>query len=456
MPTQQRELEPAPHASAAAIDASPSPADLRSSLRYSVLDGLAWAMMHGAGERFVVPLVVLNGAGLLRVAAIAALPMLAGGIVQCISANLTDRFRNRRWLIVFASNLQALTWLVMAGAMFAPISQRYWLLLAAYVAMLALHNLCVPPWNSLMGDLVPAERRGHYFGLRNAVVGGGIILALLCGGQWLTYCSEHPTLAFAGLRGRAVGFMLLFLFACAARFVSAYYLSRMYNISYRPQPEDHFTLWQFLRRAPRAQFGRFVFYSMLIHMGLNFLAQFIPWYLLGELGHSEAAFATVMTFNLLAYWGSQPLWGRLMDRIGSKRVLSIGGIGIVLEPLLLLVSNDLWWYGAVMVYGGVVLSAFGMASAGYLFDIVTPAKRARCTAYHSLCVNIGASAGTLAGGITGTLLPHGIGLAGFAHPFVVVLIGAAILRLLPNLILLHTFHEFRLVGNRPRGTTERM
>ncbi len=407
---------------------------------------MAWSVMQGGGITYLVPFIVLGGHGLLYQAAFSGLPALSGALVGWFAANLTDALGQRNRVIVGGSVLQALAWLPVCVAIFLPASPSFWLMLAAYVALIALANFPNPAWQSLMGDLVPEHRRGRYFGIRNALSNGTLTAATFAAGWWLTLCQQRPGLALLGLDGRSFGFLALFALAGAARLLSAYYLSRVHEPAYAPQPADRFTLLQFLRRAPQAHFGRFVFWCALIWVGIGAVLPYLAWYLLEELKFSPGQFATATTAGLLTNVLSQPLWGRLNDRFGSKRVLTAGGVGLVATPLLLLNCTEFWHFVLALAYDGLAMAAYNIAIGNYLLDAVTPPKRARCAAYHALFVALGTAVGNFGGAL---LAQHGpapfqIGTWGLTHAFSWVLLASVGVRLVANLLLLGSFAEFRL------------
>lgn len=421
---------------------------LRASLRSSVKDAVAWSVMQGAGANYLTPFIILGGSGLLRVAAFSGLPLLAGAFVQLWAANVTDTIGRRNRMIVPSALIQAFGWLPICLAIFLPQNVGYWVMLAAYILHVGLANSSLPAWQSLMGDLVPVDRRGRYFGVRNALSGAVLMLSFWAAGGWLTQCDRPGGPALFGLSGRDFGFLVLFAVACVARFISAWYLSRVYEPEYRLHQSDRFTLLDFIRRAPKAHFGRFVFYCTIVHAGFGFMGPFIGWYLLDQLHFTPAAYATIAAASLAANFGTQPLWGRLLDRIGSKRVLAIGGIGVVPIPFLWLLcsGSSVWPYVGVMIYDGIASAAFFSAMSNYLFDVVTPPKRARCVAYNALFLAIGGTLGTFAGALVGEFAPlplHWVSVT-ITHPFTLLLLGSAALRALANLLLLWSFEEFRL------------
>jgi MFS family permease len=423
------------------------PPDLvRQNLRNSVKDALAWSVMQGAGTNYLTPFIVLGGRGLMSIAAFTALPALCGAMVQVVAADVVDAIGRRNRIIVPVSLVQALVWLPICAAIFLPGAAGYWLMLACYALHIGLAHFPQPAWQSLMGDIVPPERRGRYFGMRGALSGVVLFSAFYGAGWWLTYSDTRPGLALFGLSSRNFGFLTLFLLACIFRLISVWYLARVYEPPYKRHASDHFTLLDFIRRAPQAHFGRFVFYNMLMNVGIGSLTPFLAWYLLERRGFSPGAYASIVTASLISNMAAQPLFGRLLDRVGSKSVMAIGGFAVVGIPVLLLFCTHFWHFVLMQVYEGVALAAFNIAVANYLFDVVTPPKRARCVAYNALFATLGNAIGCFTGAGLASWMPLPLVFAGISirEPFTVLLLGSAVLRLVPNLALLGTFEEFRL------------
>lgn len=416
------------------------------SLRTSVVEGCVWSVMHGVGERYVPAFVALATPNLFAVGAMAALPSFFGAIVQCFAADFTDRLGQRRPVFVWAALLQSFMWLPIVGAIFVGGIAGYWLMLAAFIVQLGLQNCCLPPWASLMGDLVPPQRRGQYFGMRNLFSGTTILVSFFLAGIGLDHVAATLTAPILGRPPRDVAFAALFVLAFVMRFISAILLARMYEPPYQRASSDHFTLVAFVRRMPSGHFGRFVFFVACFHVGIGFLSPYLGWYLLTGLHVSPTTYALVLTVQLVAIFGSQWCWGRLGDRAGNKHVLSIGAFGLAATPALLLLSDSLSWMFIVQIWDGLAMAAWQIAASNYIYDIVTPPKRARCVAYYNLFLWSGWLLGALGGAVAGTFMPVPLNFAGFhiAQAFGVILLGSLIFRAIPLFTLLRTFAEVRV------------
>jgi MFS family permease len=327
-------------------------------------------------------------------------------------------------------------------------------MLAGYALYVGLPNFGVPAWQSWLGDLVPANRRGRWFGLRNALCGGVYTATFIIAGWWLVLCRNNEGFALLGLSGRNFGFLVLFAVAGVARLVSTWYLSRMYDVPYTPQPKDRFTLLDFIRRAPRAHFGRFVLYLTLVHVGYGFMGPFYGWYLLDQCQFTTGVYANVLVVGLAISVCTQALWGRLADRVGNKRIITICGIGAIFFPLWLLFCRSPWHFAAAQFYDGVMTAGFAIATGNYIFDVVSPPKRARCVAYCTLFTTIGITIGAFPGALVAKYvsMPLALGPLSITHAFQLLLVGSVTLRLLANVLMLGSFQEFRL--SRPEFVPE--
>jgi len=163
---------------------------VRSSLYYSILDGLFTAMMLGVSEMYLIPYAIALGASALQVALLASVPMVVAALIQTHSARVTQRIGSRLKLINFVVFFHALAWLpIIALPYILPRMDRAhwapWLLLAAVILFASFGAFAVPAWQSLMSDYIPAKKRGAYFGWRNRLqgffsvgvsIGAGLIL----------------------------------------------------------------------------------------------------------------------------------------------------------------------------------------------------------------------------------------------------------------------------------------
>ena len=72
-----------------------------------------------------------------------------------------------------------------------------------------------------------------------------------------------------------------------------------------------------------------------------------------------------------------PVWGRLSDRTGRRRLVLMGIGGYVIAQILFGFATSLWLLYAARALGGVLSSAILPVAAAYVADMTTDAERGR-------------------------------------------------------------------------------
>jgi MFS family permease len=246
------------------------------------------------------------------------------------------------------------------------------------------------------------------------------------------------------------GFTLVFLTAMAARLISAYYLTRMVEPPYVANAEDRFSLWQFLRDGRRTNFGRFVGYIAFTHFAVQVSAPFIAPYLLRDLHFTYLEFMFATAATVVAQFLTLPAWGRFCDRFGNKQVLRLTGFLLPIIPLFWLFTTNFYAIVAIQMFAGLSWAGFSLAMGNFLFDTVSPPKRAQCVAVYNSANAVGIFLGASLGGLLIPWLPAAFALGGFHLSLVsniqVLFLLSAVLRLLVSLKFLPLIREVRTVS----------
>lgn len=413
------------------------------SLHAALRDGISHAVMMGCGETFLGPFGIFLQASIIQIGLLATLPQLFGAVMQWVAARAMDRLRDRRRLVATAAAIQGLVWLPICLIPFLVGQGKT--AAALLIILVTLYHgtsgIITPVWNSLIGDLVPAGMRGRFFGQRNRLTGLFTFIALLAGGAILHLLEK------SGQAG--TGFLVIFVVALAARLNSVRWLKRYDNPDFRILPEAYFTFGQFLRRSPKSNFAQFVFFIGVINFAVAFSSPYFALYMLRDLNFSYLQFTAVTSVAMVVQFLTFRYWGELSDSFGNKKILNLCGWGIAMAPMLWLFSANIIFLMLIQVYSGFVWAGFSLASANFIFDAVSPPKRARCVAYRGLVNGVCVLAGSLLGGYMAMHLPHSFsfGPCHWTPPFILPLIFflSGILRLVAAGFFLRKFKEVRPV-----------
>jgi MFS family permease len=372
---------------------------VQKSLRYSLWDGIFSSIMIGATETFIVPYALAMKAGPALVGMLVALPNLTGALLQTSSAALSEWLGSRKALIVFSVFMQAVMWIPVIMIPYAFDSHRGACLVLFYTILIAVGLLSFPPWASMMADYVPENQRGKVFGWRNRVFGVTNICAMLTSGLILQWSGM-------ALGGAIRGFTVIFSLACLSRLSCCYFLARQHEPALEIKPEHKFTIFNFLRRIRRSNFGRFVIFVALINFAVFMSGPFFAVYMLKELGFSYITYTVITMASTLMIFTMMRLWGSHADHVGNRRVLRLTSFFLPAIPVLWLFSHNVAYLIAIQLFGGFFWAGFNMSASNFLFDAVTPEKRTRCIAYYNAVNGVAIFLGAASGGCLAKVLPH--------------------------------------------------
>ena len=411
------------------------------SLRHSIKDASAYAVMMGVGETYLSAFALFLKATTPQIGLLSSLPPLIGSLAQILSA-LLGRMTGRRKVIMLAgAGLQAFAWLpiVLLPLLFPEAAVP--LLITAVVVYHCGAHLAAPQWASLMGDLIPMKKRGRFFARRTRVVSLVTFLSLTVGGLLLNESSAAGyTLA---------GFVTLFGIAMVARGISVYQLSRMHD------PEGHVTdlripaQTSWWRRLANSNFAHFSIFFALMQFSVAVASPFFAVYMLRDLEFTYAQFMANTGISVLAQFLTLSQWGRISDVFGNRRVLSVTGVLLPLMPLLWIFSPNFWYLLVIQMLSGFAWAGFTLGASNFIYDLTEPQRRPTYLAIHNVLASTCIFLGATLGGFLGIMLPLEFQTFGVTVVWSSSLLGvfavSALLRTLVLLVLMPTIKEVRRV-----------
>jgi MFS family permease len=251
-------------------------------------------------------------------------------------------------------------------------------------------------WMSWMGDLVPPRLRASYFSRRAAWSTLAGALGMLGTGLILDAARK------AGHGAMALG--LLSVVAWAAGLVCSLLIRRQIDPARiaptRTRPLKAISQPWMCRRARPV-----LAYQLLWNAAIGLAASFFGVFLLRDLraGFTFLAFhgAVLAVTRALA----TPVWGRTLNRVGTRPVLVATSFGIALLPLLWLLPHRHDFAGPLMLeaaVSGVLWAGHGLASFQLPFTLSSRESR---PFYSAALLSTGGVAFAVAGVAGGGLLP---------------------------------------------------
>jgi len=400
------------------------------SLRYSVKDGIAASVTGGAGDNFISAYAVALGATNFQLGLLTAIANVIPG--ELFTAKAMEKY-SRKQILLFGVLIQAMLWLPIAlisvvflkSPSLAPL-----LLIIFYTAYAFFGWFLGPAWSSWMKSLTEGKEKGKYFGMRNRISGfAGLITAIIAGLilDW-----------FKSIGEMFIGFGVLFVIACMARMISRVYLAKQYEPKLKLHKGYYFSFWQFLKKAPENNYGRFAIFISLINFAVAISSPFFTPYLLRDLNFNYFTFILInLVIQTSVALMMMPVWGRFSDKYGNVKMLRMTAWFVPLIPLMWVLSSSVYWLAFTQVVAGIVWAGFNLSAANFTYDAVTKERMGLCNAYVIFLSGISIFLGSLLGGLLASLNIT------FMNVFLFVFLVSSIIRFVVVLAMARTIKEVR-------------
>jgi MFS family permease len=390
----------------------------RKSLKVSLGDGICWGVMAGLAESYIVPFALALGAGAMQIAFIRSAPVLLSSLGQLGVERMVAFFGGRRSLLLRLVSLQAAALVLAAFSAMLPGHCGIYFFMALVIVYTVAGNVSTPPWSSLMCEYLPPSRRGVYLGWRDSMQ-GFVYSAVGFSSGWI----------MALFKGRDLwGFLLIFMLAGSARFLSVHYISLMYESRRQAASaisEDGESFLSFIMNLRKDNVALFTFACSFLLFGVYLAAPFFSVYMLEGLKFSYWQYLSVTTASAISGYMFTKRWGDVTDKYGSVAVMRAAVCLIPLAALFWSFTTDWRLLAVNEACSGIIWASYGRATSNFIYDSMPAALRTRYLSYFALATGVAQFAGTLCGGWLYGHMP-----VVWGHRFVSVLFLTTGLRLL--------------------------
>jgi len=393
------------------IPRSLSASEVTRGLRISIVEG-GFAMLYSTlgGGMFLTGLALWLGANSFQIALLSAIPALVAAF-GFLSGYLVRWTGERRNLLVWTAGIGRSVFIVLVPFLLLQTKVSLVLFFVTVALSSLIMNIAGTVWQSWISDLVPEERRGRFFGLRNAIHGIiGVATAYLAGRgmDWLKAQGYEP-LGYAFAFGLAVIFGL----------VSTLLLLRQPEPELSPRPR--LSLRQtFIGPLKEPQFSKLILF-LAVWFVTGTLAS--PFYIVHMMKNLHFSFAAIGVYSIIGGVTGmvmQLLWGRAVDRFGSRPVTILNFSLVGVMPLLWLFATPTFrlpiWGDALM--NGLVWSGASLGLWGLLLDLADdPSHRESYFAIYNTVTGLGGFTASMLSGVIAQAL-HNFRLTLFGLEFV--------------------------------------
>lgn len=359
------------------------------SLRLSLIDAFLSALVIGAGETYLPAYSLSIGMGEVFAGVLASLPLVSGAILQLITPRGLQQVRSHKHWVVAVSSLQALTFvpLIYFSATHAPNFWTLFLILTLYWGSGFSAGLA---WNYWMGRLVNIEEGNKFFSKRARITQLGVLIGLIGGGVALHNKVEIGPFTSV--------FTLLFVFACAARLMSSWILSRQhFDPMWRKEPKLGFRAsWKVFwnNEEKRGFFFRLAPFQAAVFISSPFVTPFM-------LAQIKMDYSQFMIATALLFVGKALTTMAIEKFKGSSSGLSLfifGAATISPLPMLWAASTTVEFIYALQLVSGLLWAFVEVGLALIFFKDLKHEEKVPVLTVYNLLNSVAIILGTFIGG----------------------------------------------------------
>lgn len=363
---------------------------LRRDLRAINADGAAFGFMVGVGETYLPAFALAVGMGQVEAGLIGALPLLAGAVIQLVAPIGVGWVGSMRRWVVGCAVIQALSFVpLIAAGLAGRIPPWALYLIAALYWGSGMSTGTV--WSTWVSQLVPLPLRAPFFARRSRATQAMLLLGLAGGGVTL-HAVGHGGLEL-------IAFATLFGAAMLSRLVSAAFL---WSQSESPRPIDEHVMIrpsELLRRSRHSADGRLLVYLLMVQIAAQLAAPYFTPFMLEQLHFDYVTYMLLIATSFVAKALVLPLLGELATRTSARRLLWIGGVGIVPLSALWIASDSVPYLVAIQVLAGVAWAAHELATFLLFFETIRDEERTGMLTTFNLLNAVALVTGATLGGI---------------------------------------------------------
>jgi MFS family permease len=354
--------------------------------RYSIKEGIFAHIQGSLGGKYISPFAIAINSSNSIVALLTAVSGLLGPLAQVFSSRLIEKYPRKK-IVVMAVLFELLMWLpfIVIAILFyfnILVNLLPFLVLFSFSLYVIMGNIASPAWFSWMGDIVDEKYRGRWFSKRGLILGFVAGVFAILSAFLLNYFKSKNWTIF--------GFIILFFLAFITRLISWRILRKQYEPKIKLKKGYYFSFWDFLKKAPETNFGKFAIFRALLGFSVSISSSLLAIYLLRNLNLSYVAYMIIIfsasAFSLLVL----NLWGVLADKYGNYRILVVTTIFIPIVPILWILSkNPIYMIFVPSLISGISWAGFDLSASNFVYDNVSSQKRGLAVSYLNLLNGIG-------------------------------------------------------------------
>ena len=311
-----------------------------------------------------------------------ALPSLMAIISMWVGAVLVAKTASKKWFCIRSTAVGRMFYGLLAVTPFVIHGPSLALVIVILIALMNVPaSFSALSWTSLIGDLIPAERRAAFFGKRNRVVTFIGMLATLVPGLILQRFPAADIPPYAALFSVSMLFSVL----------EVYYLVRHREHTDRRPDQTAPALYHprlFLSYLKRRPYMRFLLGSIVFNLGWQMAWPLFNIYQIQYAGATALWISAFTVANQLSQVLTFHFWSRFSERFGNTMMLAIACAGMALAPVLTILSRSLYYLTALNLVTGAFLGGIGLLLFNHLLEVAPESERTSYIAHYNIVIGL--------------------------------------------------------------------
>lgn len=364
-------------------------------LKYSLWDGIFSNAMLALTETFSVAAAVYLNASPLAISILGSLPLLMSSLGQFILPRLINPSKGRKHYVLKGTFSQSVSLFILAFTGWLSASISPWFFVIIFCIYGFCGNVVSGLWIAWMGDLVPTDVRGRHFAWRNRLFSlTQLFCAIGAGFFSRKYSNDNTHWLF---------FACIFFTASFFRLVSSCMLSFQHEPKVLISNNKKSVLSLTKTNKP------FLFYITSAALMLGAVAISGPFFNVWYVRDLKFDFLTLSIASAATIIGtivSLPVWGKLADSIGNRRVILWTGFMVATVPIPYIFSSHSWQIWLLNFYTGLCWSGYNLSNFNYLLCAAGHENKEKLLSLSVAASGIASFAFSLLGGYISTRLPE--------------------------------------------------
>lgn len=325
-----------------------------------------------------------------------SLPQLVNLLVMVPGAILMNRLLSKKPFTALTVFFARLFYFVIALIPFILWGNSGWLLVIA-VALLSIPNsLSQLSWQSFIGDLIPQEDRGKFFGVRNRMSTFAAMITVFSVGLLLNLFDKSNPLPY----------QFFFTLAFVIGMVEVMYLNRHIEIprtidlSTQQSKRKNNHLKLLIKEKP---FLLFLTCSLVFNFGWQMAW---PLFSIYNIQYADASALWLSLFTVVSQIAqiiSFPFWGKMADKYGNMMILFVVSCGMAVVPTITVISTNYFYLLLTNFFSGLSLSGTTLLLFNQTLNLSPDEGRTTFIATYNVVIGI---IGFIAPLVGTTLLDH--------------------------------------------------